>query len=430
MSSTVSRCANLQEWLAWQEGLHPRPMELGLERVRTVLQRLFPAASAPLVISVGGTNGKGSSVAFLEAMLLAAGYQVGAYTSPHLLRYNERIRINGVMVEDAALCAAFAAVDAARADTSLTYFEFGTLAALHLFHAAPVDVMVLEVGLGGRLDAVNVLDADAALVTSIALDHTEWLGADRESIGYEKAGIYRPQRPAICADADPPASLLNHAQAIDATLFYAGRDYQFQAAGSTWHWQGGATSFSDLPLPTLAGEHQLANAAAVLMLLTSLQARLPLPETAIRAGLVNANLAGRLQTMRGALEWIFDVAHNPHAAQVLAKYLKLRPKHGRTWAIIGLLADKDAVGIINALDAVIDGWYAVSLEGQRGRTAAQLAMFIPATKVRSAANLAQAVHSAQQDASLGDRIVVLGSFHTVGPVLEMQPWLPTPSWET
>ena len=430
MPGTVSRFTNLQDWLAWQESLHPRPIELGLERVRSVWQRLLPQpTSTPIIISVGGTNGKGSSVAFLEAILLAAGYQVGAYTSPHLLRYNERIRIHGIAVEDAALCQAFAAVDAARLDTSLTYFEFGTLAALHLFHAAQLDVVILEVGLGGRLDAVNILDADAALVTSIALDHTDWLGAVRESIGYEKAGIYRRQRPAICADPQPPTSLLQHAQTIGATLFCAGRDYQFAADGVTWHWQSGAIRVSNLPIPTLAGEHQLANAAAVLMLLTSLQAHLPVPEVAIHAGLVNAKLAGRLQLCTSAtgVEWILDVAHNPHAAEALAKYLKLRPKYRRTSAIIGLLADKDAVGIIRALDAVIDAWYTVSLDGARGRAGAQLASLLPAAKVHTATNLAQACHAVQQTAQ---RIVVLGSFHTVGPVLTMQPWLTTPSSET
>jgi dihydrofolate synthase/folylpolyglutamate synthase len=414
----------LDDWLRWQETLHPRTIDLGLERVRTVLRRLQPELSSPTVITVGGTNGKGSCVAFLDAMLRAAGYRVGAFTSPHLLRYNERIRVNGVEVEDAALCQTFARIDAARGDISLTYFEFGALAALELFQEAGVEVAVLEVGLGGRLDAVNIVDADAALVSSIALDHTDWLGGDRDSIGYEKAGIYRPDRPAICADPDPPPRLIQYAEDINARLLCVNRDYHFARTDSTWRWQSGESRLNDLPLPALAGDHQLSNAAAVLMTLTSLGNRLSVPSGAIHAGLVNVEWPGRFQIIPGPIEWILDVAHNPHAAAVLADQLRARPCTGRTWAIFGLLASKDAQGVIAALTDTVDTWYAVALEGPRGRTGVELATLLRETGARAmvSATIRDACQAAHTAARPGDRIVVLGSFHTVAPVLALQPW--------
>ena len=431
------RFTTLDDWLRWQETLHPQAIELGLERVRTVLRRLQPKAPPFTVITVGGTNGKGSCVAFLDAMLRAAGYRVGAYTSPHLLRYNERIRLNGVEVDDAALCRTFARIDAARGDLSLTYFEFGTLAALEQFREAGVEVAVLEVGLGGRLDAVNVVDAAAALVTSIALDHTDWLGPDRASIGYEKAGIYRPGHPAICADPAPPPRLLEHARAIGARLLRVGADYDFVRNGAAWRWRSNAAQFADLPLPALAGDQQLGNAAAALMTLTSLRDRLPVDAAAIRVGLAQAWLPGRFQVIPGSVEWILDVAHNPAAAAVLAQNLTNRACAGRTRAILGLLADKDADGVIQALASVVDEWRPVTLTGARGRTSADLA-----TRLRSAGiqaviphdDMARAWQAVRAEAESGDRIVVLGSFHVVAPVLAAQPWIPTSSlphrWET
>lgn len=417
------RFTRLNDWLGWQETLHPRAIDLGLERVRTVWRRLQPEPLSPTIITVGGTNGKGSCVAFLDAILRAAGYQVGAYTSPHLLRYNERIRIDGVAADEAMLCWAFARIDAARGDLSLTYFEFGALAALELFREARVDVAVLEVGLGGRLDAVNIVDADAALVASVALDHTDWLGADRDSIGYEKAGIYRPGRPAICADPDPPPRLVEYAASLHARWLCVNRDYQFARTDATWRWQSGDWRFDALPLPALAGNHQLGNAAAVLMTLISLQDRLPVSPAAIPTGLINAKLPGRFQIIPGPVEWILDVAHNPHAAAALADQLRARPCAGRTWAIMGLLADKDAQGIIAALTGVIHQWYAVTLDGQRGRTGAELAAWLRATGARvETAGIREACRVVQTAASPGDRIVVLGSFHTVAPVLALQPW--------
>lgn len=422
------RFATLDDWLRWQETLHPKAIDLGLDRVRTVLRRLQSEILPFIVITVGGTNGKGSCVAFLDAILRAAGYRVGAYTSPHLLRYNERIRVNGVEVDDAALCRTFARIDAARGDIfSLTYFEFGTLAALEQFQEAGVEVAVLEVGLGGRLDAVNVVDADAALVTSIALDHTDWLGPNRDSIGYEKAGIYRPGRPAICADPDPPPRLLEHARAIGARLLRIGPDYGFARTGATWRWWSGAARFDALPPLALAGEHQLGNAAAALITLTSLRDRLPVDEAAIRSGLAQAWLPGRFQVIPGPVEWIFDVAHNPAAAAALAHHLRNRPCAGRTRAIMGLLADKDADGVIQALASAVDEWHPVTLTGARERIGVDLAMRLHSAGIQAVTphdDIASAWQTARAVADAGDRVVVLGSFHVVAPVLAAQPWIP------
>ncbi len=429
------RFATLDDWLRWQETLHPRTIELGLERVRTVLRRLQPEPPPHIAITVGGTNGKGSCVALLEAILRAAGYRVGAYTSPHLLRYNERIRVDGTEVSDDALCRIFARIDAARGDISLTYFEFGTLAALELFRAAGVEVALLEVGLGGRLDAVNIIDADAALVVSIGLDHTDWLGPDRDSIGYEKAGIYRAGRPAVCADPDPPRRLVEHARDIGATFLQAGRDYGFARTGQTWRWWADDLCCDELPPPGLAGSHQTGNAAAVLMTLASLRDRLPVSAAAIRGGLARAELPGRFQSISGPVEWILDVAHNPHGAAVLAANLLERPCAGQTRAVIGLLADKDANGVIRALTGLIDAWHPATLIGPRGRTGDELARVMRAVgaQATAAADIAAACRAARTAARPGDRIVVLGSFQTVAPVLAAQPWLsdspPPPSRE-
>jgi len=421
------RFTTLDDWLRWQETLHPRAIDLGLERVRTVLRRLQPEPPPYLVITVGGTNGKGSCVAFLAATLQAAGYRVGAYTSPHLLRYNERIRVNGVEVDDATLCRIFARIDAARGALSLTYFEFGTLAALEGFREAGVDVAVLEVGLGGRLDAVNVVDADAALVVSVDLDHLEWLGADRDSIGYEKAGIYRTGRPAICADPDPPRRLLEHARNLGAKLYRVGCDYHFARAGAAWRWWSETARFDDLPIPSLTGRHQLGNAAAALMTLASLRDRLTVFPDAIRAGLTQARLSGRLQIIPGPVEWILDVAHNPHAAAVLAEHLRHHRRPGRTWAMVGLLADKDTDGVIRALAEVVDDWHAVAIPGPRGRTGAELAASLRSTglvnTVVAHENTDRARRAILDGARAGDRIVVFGSFHIVAPVLAAQPWI-------
>lgn len=420
------RFATLNDWLDWQETLHPKAIDLGLDRVRTVLRRLHPEPPPFAVITVGGTNGKGSCVAMLEAILSAAGYQVGAYTSPHLLRYNERIRINRQEVKDEALCQTFARIDHVRGDQSLTYFEFSALAALELFHQAGVNVAVLEVGLGGRLDAVNVLDADAALVVSIGLDHTDWLGSDRNSIGYEKAGIYRSGHPAICADPDPPPRLVEFAEQIGAKFQWVGRNYTFTRTGSNWRWESAQVCFDGLPPPALSGEQQIGNAAAVLATLVSLRARLPVSADAIHAGLTQVQLPGRFQIIPGPVEWILDVAHNPPAAEVLAAHLRARPCAGRTLAVLGILADKDGHGIIQALAGSADEWYTAALAGPRGRPDTELRDLLIATgyPATAAGDVIDACRIAHQAAQPGDRIVILGSFHTVAPALAAQPWQP------
>jgi len=426
------RFATLNDWLDWQETLHPKTIDLGLDRVRTVLKRLQPEPPPFVVITVGGTNGKGSCVAMLEAILSAAGYQVGAYTSPHLLRYNERIRINRQEVKDEALCQTFARIDQVRGDQSLTYFEFSALAALELFREAGIDVAVLEVGLGGRLDAVNIVDADAALVVSIGLDHTDWLGPDRNSIGYEKAGIYRPDRPAICADPDPPQRLVEFAESLGANFQRVGRNYTFTRTGSSWCWESAQVRFDHLPLPALVGEPQIGNAAAVLAILMNLRPRLPISLSAIRAGLTQVQLPARFQIIPGPVEWILDVAHNPSAAEMLAANLRARPGAGRTLAVFGILADKDADGVIQALAGVIDEWYTATLTGPRGRTDAALRDLLIAAghRAMAASEVINACRIAHQAARPDDRIVILGSFHTVAPALAARPWqshFPLPS---
>ncbi len=427
------RFTTLDDWLSWQQALHPTTIDLKLERIAAVWQRLRPEPPRHTVITIGGTNGKGSCVALLDNILRAANYRVGAFTSPHLLRYNERICIDGREADDGAICQAFTRIDAARGTDSLTYFEFGTLAALDLFQAADVDVAIMEVGLGGRLDAVNIVDADAALVVSVDIDHTYWLGTERESIGYEKAGIFRPACPAICADPQPPHRLIEHARRIGAVLLCVGNDYQFAHNSKTWHWRSNDVRIDDLPHPALIGTHQIGNAAAVLMVLHSLKSRLPVSLDAIHTGLKQAQPPGRFQVIPGTVAWILDVAHNPHAATLLAENLKNLPCTGQTHAIIGLMADKDTDSIITSLNPVIDIWCATTTVGARGRNAADLVKRLHAINAKAIAidNLIVACHATRAAARPGDRIVVLGSFHTVAPVLAAQPWryntpLPSP----
>jgi len=415
------RFKSLAEWLNWQETLNPAGIELGLERVRTVLEWLGQTHPPFTVITVGGTNGKGSSVAMLESILLAGGYRVGSYTSPHLLRYNERIRILGSEVSDTRLCTAFQRVDQARGDVALTYFEFGTLAAIDIFADQNLDVAILEVGLGGRLDAVNVLDSEVALVTSVGIDHQEWLGSDRESIGWEKAGIFRPERAAVCGDPAPPAVLLQHAQQLGTTLYCAGQDFGYERVEGGWSWWGAGQRHAALPLPALSGEFQLGNAAAVLMVLTLLKQRFPVNEDGLHRGLAGASLPGRFQIFPGEVSRIFDVGHNPHAAAVLAGTLAEQPSSGRTLAVVGMLADKDHEGVIAELCPVVDEWYAADLHVPRGASGKQLSRVVAQTcgnsSVRCFSDVVAAYRQAVRDARPGDRVVVFGSFFTVAEVL-------------
>ena len=413
------RFQTLAEWLAWQETLHPKAIDLGLDRVRTVAERLDLLRPKHLVITVAGTNGKGSSAAMLESILHSAGQRVGAYTSPHLLDYNERIRIDQTPAGDDAIIAAFARIDAARGDLSLSYFEFGTLAALDIFQRAGLDVAVLEVGLGGRLDAVNIQDAGCALVTGIGIDHVEWLGADREAIGQEKAGIFRAGRPAVCSDPQPPNSVRAACRDKDAVWFGLGEQFGYVVHGDSWNWWGPTLELRGLPLPALPGAVQPQNAAGVLMALHSLGARLPLTLHSIHAGLRNVRLLGRFQIVPGAVERVFDVAHNPHAAAGLAAGLAARACAGRTLAVCGMLADKDAAGVAAALQSQVQAWFLGSLDGERGQSAQSLAqrMALPDAQMQVYASIQAAYDAAIAAAQPGDRILVFGSFRTIAELL-------------
>jgi len=424
---------NLADWLVHLENLHPKGqagIELGLERVRQVKEALGQRQHCP-VIMVGGTNGKGSTCAYLESIIDRAGYKVGCYTSPHLLAYNERIRLNGRSVSDAALCAAFARVEAARqgaGNVVLTYFEFGTLAAWEVFAAAGVEAAILEIGLGGRLDAVNVYDADVAIVTTIALDHTEWLGPDRENIGFEKAGIYRPGRPALCADPSPPQSLLDHAASIGADLRLIGRDFGFGRDPEDclqWRWwcrSGRKLLKRTLAYPGLRGVTQLHNAAVALAALDALGDRLPVTMQAIRPGLIATELPGRFQVIPGRPAIVLDVGHNPQAISVLADNLTGMGFFERTHAVVGMLADKDIRGALLPLRDKVDFWHAATLGGPRGTPAESLAAIIAAAglggKIICHASPQAAMQAAKGQAVESDRIAVFGSFLTVAGALE------------
>ncbi|HET7063289.1 MAG TPA: bifunctional tetrahydrofolate synthase/dihydrofolate synthase [Rudaea sp.] len=422
---------NLSEWLDYQQRVHPRSIELGLARVREVWQRLGAVAAAPVVITVGGTNGKGSTVAFLEAMLAAMGKRVGCYTSPHLQRYNERVRLLGREASDPELIDAFERIEAARLMPSrdaiaLTYFEFGTLAALWVFAQNKLDVAVLEVGLGGRLDAVNIVDADAAIVTTVDLDHQDWLGNDRDSIGFEKAGIFRAARPAILGMREPPAGLLAEAARLGADVRRAGVDYDYSPQASGWQWRSG-DAIIDLPQPMLAAPCQTANAAAAIAALHSLRERIGWNPSALAAGVRGARLAARLQRFArpGAAEVIVDVAHNPQAAAVLSTWIEQNPIAGRTFGVFGALADKDVGGIVAPLSLRIDRWYLAGLDAMtsRGLNVADLrtrvaAMAPSSVAIVTHADPRDALAAAQQYAVAGDRIVAFGSFYVAAAALD------------
>ncbi len=413
---------SLADWLAHLEARNAAAIVLGLERVREVADRLALHPVFPL-ITVAGTNGKGSVCAYLETMLEAAGYRVGCYTSPHLLRYNERVRVAGDEASDADLCRALAAVEAARGDTALTYFEQGTLAALWLFREAGVDVAVLEVGLGGRLDAVNLWDAAAAVVTSVDLDHQAFLGDTRELIGFEKAGIYRGGRPAICGDANPPASLLDHAAAIGADLLRLGPDIRVEVGENGWACRVREAVFPALPRPAMPGLHQLGNAACAIAALYTLRERLPVPMQSIRAGIAAARQPGRFQVVGQAPLRILDVAHNPHAARALAANLAGSVANsaptGNIHAVFAMLADKDVDGVIDSLAPRIAYWHVAGLSGPRGLSGAALGEHLAACslKYQVHADVASAWQAACRLAGPADTIAAFGSFHTVAEVM-------------
>jgi dihydrofolate synthase/folylpolyglutamate synthase len=414
------RFPTLEAWLGWQETLHPSAIDLGLERPGRVLKALGLAQHKHLLITVAGTNGKGSSVAMLEAILRAAGYRVGCYTSPHLLRYNERVRIDGQPVDDQELCAAFERIDQARGDTSITYFEFGTLAAFDIFQRAALDVAILEVGMGGRLDAVNLLDADVALITAIDIDHCDWLGDDRESIGREKAGIMRQGRPVVCSDPRPPQSIIALASELGAELFLLGRDFGFESHDGRWRWWGGSGSYQGLPIPALQGRFQLRNAAGVLMALACVQERLPVTVQPIIAGLNAVRLPGRFQIIPGDVTRILDVAHNPQAAVELAANLAATRCTGSTYAVIAMLADKDIASVVRAMQGEVDHWFVAGLDVPRGASAGQLAEILRQAgigQITVCQRPGEAYAWALAQARAGDRLVIFGSFYTVADML-------------
>ncbi len=414
--------ATLEGWLTHMERVHPHSIALGLDRVRTVRDALALAAPFP-VFTVGGTNGKGSACMMLEAILQQAGYKTGCYTSPHLLRYNERVRVAHSVVSDSDLVRAFAVVEQARVrvDVLLTYFEFATLAALWLFVEAQVDVAILEVGLGGRLDAVNVFEPDCAMVMSVALDHMDYLGTTREKIGFEKAGIFRAGKPAIYADTDPPQSLLAHAASVGAQLLVRGRDFDVAQAANQWRYQGPGGARHALPWPALRGAYQLANAAACIAALDTLRERLPVTLNDIRSGLLTVENPGRFQVLPGQPTVILDVAHNPHAAQALADSLKSMPRGGRTLAVFAMLADKDIDGVIAILKPLVSHWFVATISGPRGTSAETLAQRLAAagiTAITHCDQVAIALRLAREVAQVDDKILVFGSFFTVSEAMQ------------
>ncbi len=417
---------SLSDWLSYLEQLHPSAIDMGLERSRQVAQQMGLNRPAPRVVTVTGTNGKGSTCAFVASLLQAQGLKVGVYSSPHLLRYNERVQLQGVEATDAQLCEAFEVIEKARGDISLTYFEMGTLAAFWLFERAALDAVVLEVGLGGRLDAVNLIDADMALVTSIGVDHAEWLGNTRETVAFEKAGIFREGRPALCGDLEPPQPLLDQAKALSCPLSLRGRDFDVSIETAAWSWFGTSAAgqrveLRDLPLLDLPMQN------AALALQAYLLMDLPWEDASIRSALLNTRVTGRLD--RRSFEWqgkqlhvLLDVGHNPHAAAFLAQRLKQRPVAGKRLAVFGLLNDKDLDGVLSELADCFSGWAVAPLPTPRSRSEVEIAQVLQnlGAQVASYSSVALALEAQCAQATADDEIVLFGSFYCVAEALE---WL-------
>ena len=417
---------NLKQWLSYLEQLHPNEIDMGLARVQNVAQRLKLPRIAQKIVTVTGTNGKGSTCALLASLVTGQGLTVGVYSSPHLLRYNERIRINDEEVSDTQLCAAFTAVEAARGEVSLTYFEMGTLAAFWLFTQQPLDIVILEVGLGGRLDAVNIVDADIAVVTSIGIDHKDWLGDTRDSVAYEKSGIFRSERPAVCGDIDPPEQLLTQAALLETPLVLRGRDFDLAFGEQSWHWrgvdgQGNPIQLQDIPLLSLPVE----NAAVALQVYALLD--LPWQPQVMFDSLRQTTMQGRLQEVRlqwqgRSLKMMLDVAHNPHAAQYLANRLAGQPIKGRRLAVLGVLDDKDLSGVLDCMQTQIADWAVAALPTARSCRVEYLQSTLVSRQahVSSFATVAQAIEAQCAQASEDDQIIIFGSFYTVAEALH---WL-------
>lgn len=418
------RFDTLSQWLEWQENLHFTKVDPGLDRVGYVWQKMGGKIKLPFtVITVAGTNGKGSSVAILESILRAAGYRTGTYTSPHLLSYNERICIDHIPCDDDTICEAFNRIDNAREDTSITYFEFATLAAVDIFCRQKIDIAILEVGMGGRLDAVNLFDTDIALITPIGIDHTAWLGESREKIAFEKAGIIRAGKPVVCSEDTPAKSLVDHAKSLEAPIYQAEVDFKAVKELDRWHWSNNTEHWQNLPLPALIGSYQIQNSAAVLQVISLLhQQDFTISEQNIRTGLADVELAGRFQRLLGDVERIFDVTHNHLGAENLAGLLVETACNGRTLAVLGILKDKDITAVTSALGLSIDSWYVAGLDGARGITgddlAIQIVNVLENSDVKPHITVIDAYQHAMKDAQIGDRILIFGSFLTVEAVMK------------
>ena len=415
------RFETLTGWLAWQESFHPMTIDLGLDRVARVFQALNPDGIKPITITVAGTNGKGSCVAYLEAIYRAQGYRVGAYTSPHILKYNERIKINGDPVSDALICEAFARIESVRDNTSLSYFEFGTLAALDIFRRAEVDIQLLEVGLGGRLDAVNIIDPDVALIAAIGIDHVEWLGDTREAIGREKAGIFRPATPAIIGDPEPPASIKQTAIDRHAQLYCIGEDFGYSKQATGWDWFSGDRKIVQLPEPNLKGEHQYRNASSAILAVMKLAALLPVSESSIRQGLQNVRLSGRFQLIDGKLPVLLDVGHNLQAVRTLVEYLHQNFPGKRIHAVFSMMKDKDIAGVLEIMAPIVYDWYFAPLANHRAASEPVMRDFFSQSPVTRAffgfTGFADAFSAAKKQSQEGDLLLVFGSFFLVSDCL-------------
>lgn len=419
------RFETLAGWLQWQETLHFTEVDPGLERIGQVWNKLGGSKQLPFtVITVAGTNGKGSSVAMLESILRQAGYKTGTYTSPHLLSYNERICINNQPCDDTTICDSFQRIDHSRADTSLTYFEFATLAAVDIFQQQEIDICILEVGMGGRLDAVNLFDTDIALITPISLDHTHWLGTNREAIGFEKAGIITPGKPVVCSE-EPPLSVEKHADSLDSKVYKRGRNFNIKVNESSWQWLSESVQRNQLSYPALEGDYQIQNAAAVVQVISLLnKASFRISDDDINQGLSSVKLAGRFQRIKdGNVDLILDVTHNQQGANNLDKLLSKNKPTGKTLAVIGMLKDKDAAAIASTLKHVVDEWYLASLTGSRAMTAEQLAQQFSSTidvaDTHQFDSVELAYQQAKNESTTDDQIIVFGSFHTVEVVLKL-----------
>jgi dihydrofolate synthase / folylpolyglutamate synthase len=419
--STLTR--TLADWLEYQQALHPQEIELGLTRCRGVAARLNLLKPTALVVSIAGTNGKGSSAALLDAILTAAGYRTGRFSSPHLLRYNERICVTGEAVDDASLCTAFARIESARGDISLTYFEYSTLAALEIFRQAKIDIAILEVGLGGRLDAVNIIDADIALITALDIDHVEWLGCSRAQIALEKAGIFRSGHPAVCADPDPPQTLLDYAQTQGVPLLCAERDFSYREQAQDWTWLGALEQYPHLPRPALAGAYQLRNASGVLQVVSLLRHKhgLDISAPALATGLRELKLPGRWQRLRARIPVFLDVAHNPLGARAVVDNLVAMPHKGSTHVLLGMMKDKDLPGTLEVLRPYVDSWHLCPLYSNRSADVDTLQAVLDDLGVNAVYGYEDVVSAYRHlCASLPEdsRLVVMGSFLTVAAVLE------------